>query len=93
MPNCQNCLGCYLSAIFRLQNTQQFFFRRRKIRAIQLTQRLQQIFDCLLQRIGIHAIDAIAQGLHLLTLLRQVIEGLQMLHIRSKCTEVSAAAA
>jgi hypothetical protein len=55
MPNCQNCLGRYLSAIFRLQKIQQFFFHSSKIRPIYLPQRLQQTFDCLLQRIGIHS--------------------------------------
>jgi hypothetical protein len=77
MPNCQNCLG--YSPILQLQKLQQLLFHSSKIRTIHLPQRLQQTFDCLLQRIGIHSTDAIAHPLHLLTFSRQVIVRFEVL--------------
>lgn len=65
--------------VFRLQNIQQFFLYSSHIRTIQLPQWLQQIFDCLFHWVRIYLTDAIAYQPHLLTLRKQVVEGLQML--------------
>ncbi len=49
MPNCQSCSG--YSPTLRLQKRQQLLFDSSKIKTAQLTQRLQQTFDCL-QRVN-----------------------------------------
>lgn len=76
-----------LAVSFQLQQAQQFLLQRRQISPIQLPQRLQKPLHRFLQPTRIHPMMrsptvgacAIADYLHLFTLVRQVIVGLQVL--------------